>query len=80
MDAIRDGKEILCSGETALLQTKAVQDMRSFQPDAAPFPEKWIKRDEEMDWVPFLNQKLWACYHSLSLPRWDLTAESMAES
>lgn len=74
-DAVRGEGEIMCSGETALLQTRAVQDMRALQPEAVPFPEGWIRRDESMDWVPGLARALWKCYEDRSLPQWDLRAD-----
>lgn len=77
VDAVRGDDVILCSGETALLQTGAVQDMRVLQPEARPFPEQWIRREEDRTWVPGLAKALWACYENRTLPRWDMGANSL---
>ncbi|MBR0218654.1 MAG: Gfo/Idh/MocA family oxidoreductase [Clostridia bacterium] len=71
VDAIRGEGDILCSGETALLQTRAVEEMRALQPEARPFPEAWIRREETMTWVPGLAKALWACYEGRNLPDWE---------
>lgn len=78
-DAIRDGREILCPGETALRQTRALQEMRLLQPDARPFPEKWVRRDGEMNWVPGLDRALWSCYDRRALPVWDWEADTLRQ-
>ncbi len=77
VDAVRGEDTIHCTGETALLQTMAVQDMRSLQPEAAVFPEKWIRYDPEAIWVPGLARALWACYDGRALPRWNMGADSL---
>ena len=76
-DAIRGDDAILCSGETALLHTRAVQDMRALQPEAQPFPETWIRREETMTWVPGLAKALWACYEGRTLPNWEMRANHL---
>ena len=76
-DAIRGLDTIRGSGETALLQTMAVQEMRRVQPQAQPFPEAWIRREADRNWVPGLAPALWDCYRGMSLPAWDLKANSL---
>ena len=77
VDAIRGEDGILCSGETALLQTRAVEDMRVLQPEAQPFPETWVRREETMTWVPGLAKALWACYEGRTLPNWDMRTNNL---
>lgn len=80
VDAIRDGKELMCTGETALLQTMAVEAMRTVQPDALPFPESWVRREETVHWVPGLAAALRRCFDEAALPDWDLSAAGLEES
>ena len=77
VDAMRGESSVHCSGETALLHTRAVEAMRAVQPEARPFPEAWIRRETDRVWVPGLANALWACYESRALPNWDLRAESL---
>ncbi len=77
VDAIREGREICCGAETALLQTRAVESIRLLEPDATPFPEKWIRREEDINWVPGLAESLWECFEKASLPDWDLDADAL---
>ena len=79
VDAIREGTDILCTGETALLQTMAVERMREIQPESTPFPEAWIRREENLHWVPGLADALRRCYDRQELPHWDLSASSLTE-
>ncbi|MBR4429481.1 MAG: Gfo/Idh/MocA family oxidoreductase [Clostridia bacterium] len=73
VDAIREGKELMCTGETALLETMAIQAMREIQPDAVPFPEAWVQRDETIHWVPGLAAALRRCFEEAALPDWDFS-------
>ena len=79
VDAVREGKPLLCTGETALLQTLAIQAMRDRQPEALPFPEAWIRREEHIHWVPGLADALKQCFEKETLPPWDLAAPTLTE-
>ena len=76
-DAVRGLDDIHCSGETAMLQVRAIEDMRTAQPEALPFPEGWVRRETDRSWVPGLAPALWDCYHACSLPAWDFKANSL---
>lgn len=80
VDAIREGKPLLCTGETALLQTLAVEGMRQQQPESIPFPETWVRREESIHWVPGLADALRRCYDRQALPQWDLNASALTET
>ena len=67
-DAIRSGVPLFCSGETALLQTLAVESMRSCEPEAVPFPERLVTHGENMNWVEGLAPALWRAYEKRELP------------
>ena len=73
VDAVRGGAELCCSGETAILQTLALESMRTVMPDAALFPASRIVKDEDMIWVRGLADRLWSAYEHRELT--DLTAE-----
>ena len=79
VDALREGTQICCSAETALLQTKAVESIRLLEPDATPFPERWIRREEDINWVPGLAESLWNCFENASLPDWDPSADALKQ-
>ncbi len=74
-DAIRGEAPIACTGETALLHVDALERMRQLQPDATPFPARWIEEDEGMLWVPGLAQKLYRAFDTGELPDFDFTAD-----
>ncbi len=58
VDAIRNGAPILCSGETALLQCKAIESLRAACPEAEPFAKERVASDGSMLFVPGLAQQL----------------------
>ena len=67
-DAIRLGVPLMCSGETAIMQTMAVESMRAFQPEAVPFPDRLVTRGETMNWVQGLASALWRAFETTQLP------------
>ncbi|MBR5751737.1 MAG: hypothetical protein IKX84_05030, partial [Clostridia bacterium] len=67
-DAIRLGVPLMCSGETAIMQTMAVESMRAFQPEAVPFPDRLVTRGESMNWVEGLASALWRAFETTQLP------------
>ncbi len=77
VDAIRNGSNIGCSGEQALLHVDAIQKMRNAQPEAIEFPKKWVLDDGGMLWIPNLKEKLFECYQNRALPAWDFSAERL---
>ncbi len=68
IDAIRSASPLLCDGETALMQTLALESMRRVQPEAVPFPKNLVSRDENMKWVNGLAASLWRAYETERLP------------
>ncbi len=71
VDAMRLGMPLLCDGETALLQTLAVESMREIQPESTPFPASLVSADEDMKWVKGLASSLWHAYETTLLPELD---------
>ncbi|MCR4622618.1 MAG: Gfo/Idh/MocA family oxidoreductase [Clostridiales bacterium] len=68
VDARRLGTPVLCSGETALLQTQALESMRLAQPDSEAFPASLISTDGSMNWVEGLAPALWRAFDTEKLP------------
>lgn len=68
IDAIRLSSPLFCTGETALLQTLAVEGMRAVQPDAQVFPDRMISSDSDMKWVEGLAPSLWRAFDTATLP------------
>ncbi|MBR4235673.1 MAG: Gfo/Idh/MocA family oxidoreductase [Clostridia bacterium] len=68
VDALRLGTPLYCDGETALLQTLAVEGMRRVRPDAEPFPAALISTDGSMNFVDGLAASLWRAYETTDMP------------
>lgn len=80
VDAIREGAPVACPPEVAMLHVDILERMRAAQPEAVPFPAKWVKEREDCLWVPGLADTMFACFDERKLPEWDLTSDSLAES
>ncbi len=68
VDALRLGSPLLCTGETALLQTLALESMRQVQPEAEVFPPSLVLNDGSMNRVEGLADALWRAFETTELP------------
>lgn len=79
VDAIRGADTVHCTGEIAALHTETLERMRQIQPDAVPFPEKWLAHKGEYTYVPGLAEALFDCYNNDCMPQWDLSAAKLTK-
>lgn len=80
VDAIREETPVACPPEVAMLHVDILERMRSVQPESTPFPAEWIQEKEDYLWVPGLAHALFECFHTSTLPEWDLTKDSLEQS
>ena len=79
INALQDGEEIMCTGETAALHVDAMEKMRTLQPEATVFPASWVKQQDDYACVTGLGEALYHCFDTCTLPDWDMTAEQLKE-
>lgn len=77
IDTIRGKDVVACPGETAMLHVDTIERMRTLQPDAVPFPAKWIAEKNDYTWVPGLAEAMIECFNRAEMPQWDLDADSL---
>ena len=58
VDAIRDGGEIACTAEDAMLHTRAMAQIFEKSPEAYAFPVDEVYDDNGQNWVPGLRERL----------------------
>lgn len=58
VDAIRDGGEIACTAEDAMLHTRAMAQIFEKCPEAYAFPVDEVYDDNGQNWVPGLRERL----------------------
>lgn len=79
VDAIRGEDTIHCTGEMAALHTETMERLWEIQPEATPFPEKWLAHKGEYTYVPGLAEALFNCYENDCMPQWNMNADSLVE-
>jgi len=67
-DAIRNGGEIDCTAEQAMLHTLVISKIHELIEESHRFPEEQVRLDEGMYWVPGLADTLRKCWEQRTLP------------